>query len=215
MSIIENNFKFIRNFFELNCDTFKKRKEDIKKIKLSRENWSSSYLEFFTYEYEMNQLKSPKVYKVLKSNSIHNNYIDEKLVYSFNSENEKWGTVFIDYYENHQVWLLFALNSKEEMSLTQIKVKVLNGNNTEKILIYVVDDDLKEESLFVDLYHYNLDNKISKIERHGFYEKRDRNLPVREFLFIYNDETLKIDSKQEVLSGEIKMVDIYTGKIKI
>ncbi|MCC9073892.1 hypothetical protein LNQ49_20105 [Flavobacterium sp. F-65] len=215
MSIIENNYEIIRDFFELNRETFEKRKEKISRNQFSFVNWSSSYLEFFAYEYEMNQLKPPKIYRELKSNSICNNYVDEKLVYAFNSENETWGSVFVDYNEDCNVWFLFSRNSKDEMCLKQIKVKVLDKNKTKKILLYVINEDLEEESLFVDLYDYNLEEQISKIERHGFYKKRERYLPLREFLFSYDDKKIKINSKQQALNGEIREVNIYEGRKRI
>lgn len=215
MSIIEDNYKIIRDFFELNRKTFEKRKEEIGRSQFSFVNWSSSYLEFFEYEYEMNQLKPPKIYRELKNNPICNSYVGEKLIYVFNCENETWGSVFVDYNEDCNVWFLFSRNSKDEMCLKQIKVKVLDKNKTKKVLLYVINEDLEEESLFVDLYDYNFEEQISKIERYGFYKKRDRHLPLREFLFSYDDKNLKINSKQEALNGEIKEVNIYAGKKRI
>lgn len=214
MSIIDKEYKNVKEVYKLNKKTFKVRKEYVKNLSFDKVNWSGSYLEFFSYEYEFNQLKPPQVSSEIDTLTIQNNFIDNNLIYSFNKQNENWGCIFIDYNDDFHGWFLFVENDDDKMVLQQLKLKYFENNRISKLLMYNVDEDLEEESLFIDTYEYQND-LVSTIYRNGFYEEKTRILPQREFSFIYDDDKVKIISRQEVLNGKIKEVKIFEGQKRI
>jgi hypothetical protein len=211
MSLIDKEYKKVKDVYKLNKKTFKERKENIKNLSFDKVNWSSSYLDFFQYEYEFNQLKPPQVSSKIDTLTIQNNFIDNNLIYSFNKQNENWGFIFVDYNDDFHGWFLFVENDDDKMVLQQLKLKYFENNRISNVLMYNVDEDLEEESLFVDSYVYHND-LVSKIYRNGFYEEKKRILPQREFSFIYEDDKVKIISRQEVLNGEIRELKIFEGR---
>ncbi|WP_299888213.1 hypothetical protein [uncultured Lacinutrix sp.] len=209
--MIKQEYKKIVEIFEQHEKSFKERKEKMNTIPFSKTNWSNSYIDFTTYESIINQLKPPKVFEKEKMASIKNHYVNDKLIYSFNKENENWGSVFVDYDNDNTKWLLFSENYDDEMVLQQLKIAYYQNNRIIKKIFYLSDKDAEEETLMVDLFNYNKDDKLDSIIRNGFYEMKATVLPERKISFEYGNSKVKIYSTQEI-AGDVKKQLIYEGK---
>jgi hypothetical protein len=214
MSIIESeDYKSIINLFDQNKELFGKRKNESNAITFSKINWSETFLDFTPFESIFNQMKTPKVFSEEKIPSVKNHFINEKLFYSFDVENENWGTVFIDYNENYNHYFRYDENFDDEMVLRQLKLIYFNNQKISKSIFYLFNDDTDEETFMVDLYEYNEDNTYKLITRNGFYHEKSKVMDTREFIFSYNDSKMQILSKQKLINGDISEVKIYDGSI--
>lgn len=207
MSIIKKEHDEIVRIFKLEKNSFMQRKEEIESTLVTSINWSSSYLDFYPYSSVINQLKPATIHKDEKTPSITNLYLKDKLIFACNNENESWGSLFIDYGEINK-YLLFVEHD-EEMALQELKIAYFKDKKYTKVLSYLNSDDDDEESLTIDLFEYNSNNNIQKIIRRGFFEKKNNVLPVREFNFSYNGDSVKIFASDD----QRKNLIIYDGKI--
>lgn len=210
--MIDNDYKKVVEVFQQHEKSFNERKEKMSAISFSKINWSNTYLDFTPYESIINQLKPPEIFEKEKKASIKNHFLGDKLIYSFNSENENWGNIFIDYDIDNTKWLLFSENYDDEVVLQQLKLNFYQDNKITKQLFYLLDKDAEEETFMVDLFKYNKEAKLESIVRNGFYETKATTLAERKISFEYNDDgKVKVYSTQEI-AGDIKKHLIYEGK---
>nr|WP_121271776.1 hypothetical protein [Pedobacter schmidteae] len=209
LPVIKNEYDRVVDAFNVEKKSFGKRRDSINSVTFSSINWSSAYLDFYPYSSATNQLKPATIYKEEKPASIKNCYLEGELVFACHSENENWGTVFIDYGINSKKWMLFSENDDEEMVLRQLKIACFENNKYVKVVSYLNDEDAEEETLTIDLFEYGSDNQISKIKRCGFFEEATNLLHVREMNFLYNGNKVQIYEKDK--QGKEQL--IYNGKI--
>jgi|GEM_PF-3999706 len=152
MSIIEQEYKNITKVFNMEKDSFKERKDESKNIVFSSINWSNTFLDFFPYESVLKQLKPPIIYKEEKLASIKNHFLNDKLIFAFKNENEKWATAFVDYEDTSKRWVKFLENYESEiMFLQQLQIAYFKNNRYEKVVWYMNDQNDGEESMCVYL----------------------------------------------------------------
>lgn len=99
--------------------------------------WSNTYLEMYPFQYELNQLPKPKIYKnepKCKEGIIVNNLKNNELYYSFKAENKGWGSSFI-IYEDESKFCLRFLSEDDKMILSQVYCVRYNGTLIQKVLI--------------------------------------------------------------------------------
>lgn len=209
---MDNDYKKVVEMFQQHEKSFNERKEKMSAISFSKVNWSNTYLDFIPYESIINQLKPPKIFEKEKKASIKNHFLGDKLIYSFNNENENWGNIFIDYLEDHKMWFLFSENYDDEMILQQLRIAYYENERIIKQIFYLSDKDAEEETFMVDLFNYDKEAKLESIVRNGFYETKATPLAERKISFEYNDDgKVKVYSTQEI-AGDIKKHLIYEGK---
>lgn len=160
--------------------------------------WSNAYLELYLFQYELNQLPKPKIYKnepECKEGMIVNNLKNNELYYSYNAENKGWGSSFIIDEVEMKICLRF-LSEDNEMILSQIDCVRYNESLIQKVLFFTKDDDMDEETFMIDRYLYNDNNTIQTIIRDGFFEDKMNILPSRKFRFEYISGDIAFFSKQ-------------------
>ncbi len=209
--IIQDEHKKIVEIFQQHEKSFSDRKQKIEVVAFSKINWSDSYLSFTPYDAIINQLEVAKIFKNEKPDSIKNHFFEDKLVYSYKTKNQNWGSIFIDYQNNYDLWLLFVENYDDEMMLQQLKLAYHQNNRITKKIFYLFDKDAEEETLMVDLLKYNKEGKLECIVRNGFYEVVTNVLPERKISFIYENEKVSIYSEQEI-GNDLRRQLIYDGK---
>lgn len=208
MSIVKKEYEDVIEIFKLEKESFEKKKKRVDNISITSKKWSSSYLDFFPYDSVINQLKRAVIYKVETKISIKNCYLEDRLIFACNNENENWGSLFIEYNDRSKISFLFAENDSEDMTLQQLRIAYFQNNRYDKVLSYINDEDNDEESLIIDLFKYD-DDDITKIIRYGFWEEKSNILPVREFDFSYTDATKVKISATDKLGRKIL---VYNGK---
>lgn len=177
--------------------------------------WSNSYLEIYPYQYELNQLPKPKIYKKepkSKEGIIVNKLKNNELYFSYNAENKGWGSSFIINEVKKKISLRFLSNRAGEMVLSQVYCIIYEGSVIEKILFYTKDDDVDEETFMVDRYSYNDNLTAHTIIRDGFFGEKIKILSTRTFRFEYVNGDVRIYSKQ--LKKNLKVVEdlLYTSR---
>ena len=207
MSIVKSEYENIIGLFESEKNSFETRKTTVDNIPITSKNWSSSYLDFFNYDSAINQLKESVIFKEETKISIKNYYFENQLIFSCNNENEKWGSLFLEYNDRNKKSFLFVENDDEEMALQQLRVAYFHNNRYDKVLSYINDGDNHEEFLFIDQFEYD-NADITKIVRYGFWEEKSNILPIREFEFSYIGAKVKIVATNQ--SG--KKILVYNGK---
>lgn len=217
MSLNMQEYEKIKNVYSKNKHSFQERIDNVNLDTFTSVNWSDTFLDFSGYESIFNQLKKIKTYDEEKESTIKNYFLDNKLVYSVNNENYKWGSAFIDYDSGCHIWLLFVENIDDEMILRQLRIKYFDNNKVVKSSFYLYDDDYEddiEETFMSDDYEYDSNNNLIRITRNGFYQNVEKILPPRIFSFEYEGKKMKIFSTQNKFEGDPAPTSIiYEGKI--
>lgn len=216
MSIVDD-YKKIIEVFSSNRLSYTERMDKLCFKLFTTINWSDTFLDFFKYESILNQLKKKKIYAIEKASTVKNHFIDDKLIYSVNNDNFKWGAVFVDYEVNYSIWLFFSENINEEMDLRQIKINSFEGDRICKTLFYHYNDDFDDdikETFMVYNYEYDVDEKLVSIIRNGFYQNANKIAPPIVFSFEYDRNKVKVIATQEKFKGDPSPTSIiFNGKI--
>lgn len=200
---MDEEYDTISTIFEEQLSSFESRKEKIASTTFSEVNWSDSYLDFIPYSSAINQLKPPTISSKEKSTSaIKNFFLNGKLLHSVRIENENWGSVFVEYEKDSVKWLLFSEDFDDKMVLQQLKIAHYQNDQITKVVSYLSDKDADEETLMVDIYHYNKENKLESIIRNGFYEMKSTILDEREISFVYENGIVSIYSTQNTINNK-------------
>lgn len=197
--MIEKDYEFIIKIYEEYKFLYKELLNQVEDIRNHTVLWSNTYLEMYPFQYELNQLPKPKIYKnepKCKEGIIVNNLKNNELYYSYNAENKGWGSSFIINEDESKICLRF-LSEDDKMILSQVYCVRYNGTLIQKVLFYTRDDDMEEETFMIDRYLYHHDNNtIQTIMRDGFFEDKMNILPTRKFRFEYINGDVSIYSKQ-------------------
>lgn len=190
-------------------DIFKKYKNAYRSMLFCAEDivcdhvvWSDSYLEFYPYQREMDQVKKTKYYKSMPASTegvVTSKFKGGAWYYSYREENRAWGSVFLISEEEAQCYLIFT--GDDEVTLDQIFVVRRAGGKIEEVLYYSGFNEGDEEIFMIDRYSYNGNGSVSEVTRSGFYEGKGRLLPVRGFRFEYADGNVLIYSNQLKANG--------------
>lgn len=209
IQMIKDEYERIAAVFAENSNSFKRRREQVESILFTEVNWSDSYLEVAPYLSIINQSKPPKIFGKEEPSSIKNHFLNDQLVYSFRLENENWGSVFVDYEKDLVKWFLFSENFDDEMVLLQLVMVYRHQDLVTKVVSYRVDEDEEIESLFIDKYKYDDEDRIGSIDRNGFYEMKTMILPERVMSFVYKNDRVCIYSTQKTVNDSQQL--IYEG----
>ncbi|MHC5310929.1 hypothetical protein ACYSNM_12865 [Myroides sp. LJL116] len=217
MLIEKEDYQKIKEIYSANKTTFQARKQSMDMHVFTKVNWSDTFLDFTGFESIFNQSKKIKIYDVEKPSTVKNLFIKDKLVYSVNNENPKWGSAFMDYELDCTIWFLFEENIDDEMILRQIRIKYTKDNRIIKSLYYLFNDDFEDdikETFMIDIYQYNSEDILVEVVRNGFYQSIEKILPERIFSFEYEGVNMKIWSTQEKFAADPSPSTImYEGKV--
>ncbi|MFJ8461714.1 hypothetical protein ACIQ57_21690 [Lysinibacillus xylanilyticus] len=203
--MIEKDYDLLLQIFEKYYDSYEEMLDRVKDVENDTVIWSDSYLEFFPYQYALNQLKKPKIYKTEPESNegiIVNKLKDGELYYSYDNENKGWGSVFVIKEDGMKLYLRFLNNDNEEIVLEQVYCVVFKEIVIEKVLFYLKDvdldgdEELNEETFLVDTYSYNSNETVDTIIRNGFYPESKNIIPTTTFRFEYVNEDIFIYTKQ-------------------
>ncbi|MGY3188922.1 hypothetical protein [Lysinibacillus sp. TE18511] len=213
--MIEKDYEMIVRIFEEYESLYKVLLNQVEDIGNETVLWSDSYLELYPYQYELNQLPKPKIYKnepKCKEGIIVNRLKKNELYFSYHAENKGWGSSFIINEVEKKICLRFLNNDDDEMVLSQVYCVIYKGSVIEKVIYYTRDDDIGEETFRTDRYLYNDNNTIQTIIRDGFFEEKINVLHTRTFRFEYVNGGVRIYSKQ--LKKNLKVVEdlLYTSR---
>ncbi|MFC9538989.1 hypothetical protein ACFTQ7_03800 [Lysinibacillus sp. NPDC056959] len=213
--MIEKDYEMIVRIFEEYGSLYKVLLNKVEDIVNETVLWSNSYLEFYPYQYELNQLPKPKIYKnepKRKEGIIVNRLKNNELYFSYRAENKGWGSSFIINEVEKKICLRFLNNDDDEMVLSQVYCVIYKRSMIEKVIYYTRDDDIGEETFRTDRYLYNDNNTIQTIIRDGFFEEKINVLHTRTFRFEYVNGDVLIYSKQ--LKKNLKVVEdlLYTSR---
>jgi len=217
MKFSNKDYDKVKEIYSLNRNTYKQRKEKIDFNAFTKINWSDAYLDFAPFNSIFNQLKKIRIYDEEKPSTIKNHFIDDKLIYAVHSENYLWGSVFIDYHKDYNIWLLFSENIDEEVDVRQVKINYFDNGRLSKSVFYGFDDDDDdeiEETFMVYNYEYDMEDNLVRVIRNGFYQNIEKILPPIIFSFEYEGNKMKIMATQEKFEGDPSPTSvIYNGKI--
>lgn len=219
MSLSSNeDYVKIKEFYSLNKVTYQKRIDQINLNEVGKINWSDTFLDFSGYESIFSQLKKIKLYDKEKPSTVKNYFFNDLLIYSVNNDNYRWGSVFVDYQLEHNIWLLFSENINDEIVLRQVKIKNLDREKrVNRLSTYLYNDDFEdeiEETFMIDEYEYDLNGNLIRIIRKGFYQNNTKEIPIRLFSFEYEENKMKIYSTQDKSRRDSCSTSIiYDGKI--
>ncbi|WP_427108131.1 hypothetical protein [Lysinibacillus xylanilyticus] len=213
--MIEKDYEMIVKIFEEYRFSYNVLHHQVEDVENETIIWSNSYLEIYPYQYELDQLPKPKIYKKepkSKEGIIVNKLKNNELYFSYNAENKGWGSSFIINEVEKKICLRFLNNDDDEMVLSQVYCIIYKGSVIEKILFYLRDDDMDEETFMVDRYSYYDNLTAHTIIRDGFFEEKIKILPTRTFRFEYENGDVRIYSKQ--LKKNLKVVEdlLYTSR---
>jgi hypothetical protein len=213
--MIEKDYEIILRIFEEYGSLYKVLLNKVENIGNETVLWSDSSLELYPYQYELNQLPKPKIYKnepKCKEGIIVNRLKKNELYFSYCAENKGWGSSFIINEVEKKICLRFLNNDADEMVLSQVYCVIYKGSVIEKVIYYTRDDDIGEETFRTDRYLYNDNNTIQTIIRDGFFEEKINVLHTRTFRFEYVNGDVLIYSKQ--LKKNLKVVEdlLYTSR---
>lgn len=213
--MIEKDYEMIVRIFEEYRSLYKVLLNKVEEIRNETVLWSNSYLELYPYQYELNQLPKPKIYKnepKCMEGIIVNRLKNNELYFSYRAENKGWGSSFIINEVEKKICLRFLNNDDDEMVLSQVYCVIYKGSVIEKVIYYTRDDDIGEETFRTDRYLYNDNNTIQTIIRDGFFEEKINVLHTRTFRFEYVNGDVLIYSKQ--LKKNLKVVEdlLYTSR---
>ncbi|MGE7911708.1 hypothetical protein [Lysinibacillus xylanilyticus] len=213
--MIEKDYEMIVKIFEEYRSSYNVLLHQVEDVENETIIWSNSYLEIYPYQYELNQLPKPKIYKKepkSKEGIIVNKLKNNELYFSYNAENKGWGSSFIINEVGKKFSLGFQSNRAGEMVLSQVYYIIYEGSVIEKRLFYTRDDDTNEETFMVDIYSYNDNSTVHTIIRDGFFGEKIKNLSTRTFRFEYVNGDVLIYSKQ--LKKNLKVVEdlLYTSR---
>ncbi|MGM1050213.1 MAG: hypothetical protein ACQEXX_29385 [Bacillota bacterium] len=203
--MIEKDYELILKIFEKYRSSYKVLLHQVEDVRNDTVIWSDSFLEFFPYQYALNQLKKPKIYKTEPESNegvIVNKLKDGELYYSYHAENKGWGSDFVIKEDGIKLYLKFLNNDNDEMVLEQVYCVVLKETMIEKVLFYLKDvdldgdEELNEETFLVDKYSYNRNEGVDTIIRNGFYHENNNIIPTTTFRFEYVNGDIFIYSKQ-------------------
>lgn len=144
---------------------------------------------FFPNDLLIDQLPLPVVYTRETRGAIKNLYVDGKLIFACNGDNESWGNLFVEYHCNKQKSLFFVENDSEKMELRRLRLVYTKGGLYDTIISYTCNSDEDEESLIVDTFIYK-DCDLFQITRSGFWGDRTRILPIKEYIVAPSDVIL-------------------------
>lgn len=213
--MIEKDYEMIVKIFEEYRSSYNVLHNQVEDVENETIIWSNSYLEIYPYQYELNQLPKPKIYKKepkSKEGIIVNKLKNNELYFSYNAENKGWGSSFIINETEKKISLGFESNRAGEMVLSQVYYIIYEGSVIEKRLLYTRDDDTNEETFMVDRYSYNDNSTVHTIIRDGFFGEKIKILSTRTFRFEYENGDVRIYSKQ--LKKNLKVVEdlLYTSR---
>lgn len=213
--MIEKDYEMIVKIFEEYSSSYNVLHHQVEDVENETIIWSNSYLEIYPYQYELDQLPKPKIYKKepkSKEGIIVNKLKNNELYFSYDAENKGWGSSFIINETEKKICLRFRSNRAGEMVLSQVHCIIYEGSVIEKILFYTRDDDVNEETFMVDRYSYNDNLTTHTIIRDGFFGEKIKILPTRTFRFEYVNGDVLIYSKQ--LKKNLKIVEdlLYTSR---
>ena len=213
--MIEKDYEMIVRIFEEYGSLYKVLLNKVEDIVNETVLWSDSYLELYPYQYELNQLPKPKIYKnepKCKEGIIVNRLKNNELYFSYRAENKGWGSSFIINEVEKKICLRSLNNDNDEMVLSQVYCVIYKGSVIEKVIYYTRDDDIGEETFRTDRYLYNDNNTIQTIIRDGFFQEKINVLHTRTFRFEYVNGDVLIYSKQ--LKKNLKVVEdlLYTSR---
>lgn len=223
---IEKEYDLLLKIFEKYYDSYEEMLNKAENVEQDTVIWSDSFLEFFPYQYALNQLKKPKIYKTEPESNegvIVNKLKNGELYYSYNKENKWWGSVFVIKEDGMKLYLRFLNNDNDEIVLEQVYCVVLKETVIEKVLFYLKDvdldgdEELNEETFLVDEYLYNSNQAVDTIIRNGFYHENKNITPTTTFRFEYVNENIFIYSKQlklNLMDAEQLRWKIKKSKIK-
>lgn len=212
MSLNMKEYEIMKDVYSKNKESFQQRIENINLDAFTNINWSDTFLDFYPYESIFSGFKPLKVSK--KEKAIENYFINNQLLYSVKKKNYKWGSAFIDYYGDHNIWLLFVESYHDHMNLDQVKINFFNENKQiTKTLTYVFREKTSTETFMI--YSYEYDDNLISVTREGFYNKIDAILPTLKFTFEYDDKKMKITAHQSKFVGDTLPTTtvMYNGKI--
>lgn len=213
--MIEKDYEMVLKVYEEYSSLYNVLYQQVENIENDMMIWSNSELELYPYQYELNQLPKPKVYKKepkTKNGIIVNKFKNNELYFSYNAENIGWGSSFIINKDEKKIRLSFFRDKNDEMILRQIYCIEYKEFVIEKRLFYQRDDYAKEETFMVDNYLYNDDGTIHSIIRNGFFEEKTNVLPTRTFRFEYANGDVYIYSKQLKKNQEVVEDLLYTTR---
>ncbi|MEQ6358051.1 hypothetical protein ABNX05_26000 [Lysinibacillus sp. M3] len=213
--MIEKDYEMIVKIFEEYSSSYNVLHHQVEDVENETIIWSNSYLEIYPYQYELNQLPKPKIYKKepkSKEGIIVNKLKNNELYFSYNAENKGWGGSFIINEVEKKISLRFRSNRAGEMVLSQVYYIIYEGSVIEKRLFYTRDDDTNEETFMVDRYSYNDNSTVHTIIRDGFFGEKTKILSTRTFRFEYVNGDVLIYSKQLKKNLEVVEDLLYTSK---
>ncbi|WP_375200534.1 hypothetical protein [Bacillus sp. RS11] len=213
--MIEKEYEMIVKIYEEYSSSYNMLHQQVEDVENETIIWSNSYLEIYPYQYELNQLPKPKIYKKepkSKEGIIVNKLKNNELYFSYNAENKGWGSSFIINETEKKISLGFESNRAGEMVLSQVYYIIYEGSVIEKRLFYTRDDDTNEATFMVDRYSYNDNSTVHTIIRDGFFGEKIKILSTRTFRFEYENGDVRIYSKQ--LKKNLKVVEdlLYTSR---
>jgi hypothetical protein len=175
---------FIKKIFSENLRQYEKHFEFFDKIENYQVKWSYSTIDFYPYETTMRGYKPPKVYDVNPLSEkddetiFQSRLLNNEVYYSFNYLQKEWGTdfYFTDDKNNKMRLLYHNQNDDDEMILSQLDYKIMDGDKVEKVYCYMYDADEDEESLYILNYFYD-GKKIDKIIQSDYFG----NIPEKVF----------------------------------
>lgn len=212
MSLNMKEYEIMKDVYSKNKESFQRRIENTNLDAFTNTNWSDAFLDFYPFEAIFRGFKPKKISKQEKD--IENYFINNQLLYSVKKKNYKWGSAFIDYYGDHNIWLLFVESYHDHMNLDQVKINFFNENKQiTKTLTYVFREKTSTETFMI--YSYEYDNNLISVTREGFYNKIDAILPTLKFTFEYDDKKMKITAHQSKFVGDTLPTTtvMYNGKI--
>ena len=182
--------KFIRKLFKANYNSFKDYSKNSEAIKSQTNIWSNSFLDFYPFQSEMDQLTPPKIYKERPNHEegvILTKIYNELMYCALQVENQNWGTQF--YLHNYSEKMKVLKNEEDYLLHFSEKTKELLKKEG-----YLYDFPFKIRLLFND---QNDDEKmkLSQVEFVNF----DTNGAIKTILYYSFDkdceeETFMIDT---------------------
>lgn len=191
MYSMKQDLLFIRKKFRENYKQFKKHLDHFDTIEDFNSIWSNSFLDFFPYESILEGYNQPVIYKAqpyLNDYVVLNQSINDNIFYAYKYLHKEWGSVFYINNEGDNVIKLYYDNQNEDdkMLLSQITYKIVSSNYIQKVLFYMFDKDMEEETFYI--YDFLYDREIvNQIIRYDYFNKKDDMILYR---FEYKDGEL-------------------------
>lgn len=194
---MKDKLLFMRELFSKNHQQFNKLSDDVEKIKDFNIFWSDSFLDFYPHESLLENNKQPAIYEIQPEGCeqfIINKSKNGNIYYACQYPHINWGSTFYLCDEQDNMIRLFYEDSNEEgnMLLSQVTYKILDNNLIRKVLFYMFDEDMQEETFYI--YEFLYENLLVKsITRYDFfYPENDTIL----YQIEYKNNKVKILQKQ-------------------